>query len=306
MKDGTKNNIEEDTANGAKEPLPTVRNESSKAVNTPTHGSIPLAKNLYRSNLDSGEDDKNWTWVGKSPEIDPETAEGEETTNFAIIIRNTKSQDSRKKFEAHSIIVQSPWLKRVLDSYILNDYPGVACQLSRLEFKSPFKPFVHRWGAILKFRKRVDIDPIAKAHTNLLYDILESEIGDSIKTFQDYVLNDVITFDHLWMIYEPGRVVLSDDEDSTGSAFELHSSEYKKDDRRGQFLRLKCECVDWGGKFFCRRSARIDLDEFHGTKKIQTLHAFPLRFHKSKELIETKLIERGRKFESLRGYHYKA
>lgn len=104
-------------------------------------GSVSEAKNIYRG---ASDDDGNWTWVDKYPDDVEEAAENEETATYAVVVRNQKSNDSRKKLEAHSIIVQSPWLKTAL-AEIMAEYPGVACELARLEFEAPFKPFVHRW-----------------------------------------------------------------------------------------------------------------------------------------------------------------
>lgn len=107
-------------------------------------GSVGEAKNIYKGTSD---DDGNWTWVDKYPDDVEEAAENEETATFAVVVRNQKSNDSRKKLEAHSIIVQSPQI-RVALAEIMADYPGVACELTRLEFEAPFKPFVHRWYVV--------------------------------------------------------------------------------------------------------------------------------------------------------------
>lgn len=104
-------------------------------------GSVSEIKNIYKG---AADDDGNWTWVDKYPDDVEEAAENEETATFAVVVRNQKSNDSRKKLEAHSIIVQSPLIRTAL-AEIMADYPGVACELTRLEFETPFKPFVHRW-----------------------------------------------------------------------------------------------------------------------------------------------------------------
>jgi hypothetical protein len=76
-------------------------------------------KHLYQK-----EDDKGRTsWTDKYPEDLEEAAENEMTARFAILVRNKKSFDSRKKLEIDSIVVQSPLLKNVL-SKVLKDYPG--------------------------------------------------------------------------------------------------------------------------------------------------------------------------------------
>ena len=107
-------------------------------------GSVGEAKNIYKG---ASDDDGNWTWVDKYPDDVEEAAENEETATFAVVVRNQKSNDSRKKLEAHSIIVQSPQIRTAL-AEIMADYPGVACELTRLEFEAPFKPFVHRWYVV--------------------------------------------------------------------------------------------------------------------------------------------------------------
>ena len=51
-------------------------------------------------------------------------AENERTGRFALLIRNIKCYDGRKKLSIESIIVQSPLLKESL-APVLEDYPGV-------------------------------------------------------------------------------------------------------------------------------------------------------------------------------------
>ncbi|KAH9903946.1 ATPase [Xylariomycetidae sp. FL2044] len=266
----------------------------------PTPGSVSSVMNLYRSKKD---DDGNYTWVDKYPEDAEDAAENEETLKYAFIVRNKKSTDSRKKLEADSIVIQSPWLKTALAD-ILKDYPGVACELNRLVFEAPFAPFVHRWVEFSAYQKQRDLDATTAQHLALLRETLNYEIGDSIAAFQDYVLNGVITYEHLWMIFQPGAVALSAHRGPM-SAFELHSTEYMETQGCGRFLRLNADCVDYDGKTFGRCTERINVSEFVGTKKITELSAFPLSFYEDKGAICSLLTKRGEAFERLAGHHYK-
>jgi hypothetical protein len=76
-------------------------------------------KNLYQKEDAMGR--VNWT--EKYPEDLDEAAENEITARYAVLVRNKKSFDSRKKLEVDSIVVQSPLLKKIL-SKVLEDYPG--------------------------------------------------------------------------------------------------------------------------------------------------------------------------------------
>lgn len=168
--------------------------EEEEKSNLPV-GSVSEVKNIYRSPKDS---DGNYTWVKKYPEDVEEPAENAITDTYAVLVRNIKSPDGRKKLEAHSIVVQSPWLKKILGESILLDYPGVACELERLTFEAPFKPFVHRWTKLKECMEREDLDEKTKEHLVILHDILKYEIGDSIKAYEDYLQKGVVTFKHLW------------------------------------------------------------------------------------------------------------
>lgn len=262
-------------------------------------GSVAEAKNIYKG---ASDDDGNWTWVDKYPDDVEEAAENEETATYAVVVRNQKSNDSRKKLEAHSIIVQSPQIRAAL-AEIMADYPGVACELTRLEFEAPFKPFVHRWSEFTKYIEKPDLDEKTKEHMKILVDILNYEIGDNVKAFQDYVKNGVVCFKDLWMIFQPGNVVVAAHHGPL-SAFEMVETEYMQNNC-GKFLQVRCDCVDYGGKEFGRFQEAINIPEFIGTKKITGLRVYPLHFHDDKEGVAAKLIKRGEIFEKLAGHHYK-
>ena len=79
-------------------------------------------KDLYQ-----GAEDKRgrYTWTDRYPEDLEKAAEDEVTARYAILVRHKKCyDDSRKTLEIHSIVVQSPLIKKVL-GVVLADYPGM-------------------------------------------------------------------------------------------------------------------------------------------------------------------------------------
>ncbi|RXG48361.1 hypothetical protein VDGE_07658 [Verticillium dahliae] len=262
-------------------------------------GSISTVKNIYRSKKD---DDGNWTWQSAYPDDVISPAENKSTAKYAVLVRNIKSTAAHKKLEAHSIAIQSPWLKKAL-GHILEDYPGVACELAKLEFEAPFQPFVHRWTEFVEYRKREDLDDLTKEHLTVLHDILVYEIGQDIAAFEDYMKTKVITFEHLWMIFAPSDIIVAAHQGPL-SAFEMYETEYKET-RCGNVLAITAECVDYDGKTFGRHKERMSIPEFLGAKPITGLNAYPLKFHEQKEALVTSLTHRGLIFEQLAGHHYK-
>ncbi|CAN9092265.1 unnamed protein product [Alternaria sp. RS040] len=264
-------------------------------------GSLTSFKNLYQ-----GPPDKNrkWSWTEKEPEDVADPAENEETAQHALITRLQKATDSRKKYDMHSIIIQSPWLKDAL-AEILKDYPGIHCGLKRLEFAAPFTPFVHRWSQLLEYRSRKHLDATTAKHVELLYGVLCAELKDVIKTLEDYVSHGIITFDHIWTMYQPGALIYSNSHKGAYGVYTLKSGSYGNTPC-GRIYQLNVEAIDWNGTSFGRSSQTIRLGEFHGTARILGLSAFPLSFHPYEAKVKEALVSRGKKFEALAGSHYMA
>jgi hypothetical protein len=277
---------------------------ASMATSAPTSvGSITQIKTIYRS-PDKGD------WLPECPAEIVDAAENDETAKFAVILRSMKSNDPRKKLEAHSIVIQSSSLQRALEDYVFPDYPGLTYELERLVFEAPFKPLVHRWPQFLDLRRRRDPDRQATEHVRLLHEFLMNEIGDSIKLYDSYIENGVVTWDHLWMIFQPSCVAVYDRRGEC-TTFEVDRTEYKEDktkykEGKQKFLRLYCESVDWSGTHFGRVEENIDIPYFQGTTKIPNLPIYPLKFHEERKKVQKELTDRGKKFEGLAGQQYKS
>lgn len=261
-------------------------------------GMITDVKNLYQSQPDwRGEP----TWIDKYPDDLEEAAENAETARYALLIRNRKCYDGRKKLQIDSIVVQSPLLKQALGS-VLKDYPGITTSLDRLTFKAPFQAFIHRWKNLLEALES-EQDPESKDHLELLHRILEAELREDLKARDDFILNGVITYSTIWMIFEPGTTVFTV-KDGQNCAAKFHNGSYQET-RCGNRYVLGCQIVDWDGENFGFGSAQFNVCEFEGTTKITKLSAYPLEYHPNLVTVKEALIQRGKTFEELSGYHYK-
>ena len=261
-------------------------------------GMITDVKNLYQSKPDNRG---KTTWVEKYPDDLEEAAENAESARYALLIRNSKCYDGRKKLQIDSIVVQSPLLKQVLGS-VLKDYPGITTTLDRLTFKAPFQPFVHRWKNLLEALAS-EQDPEIKSHVELLYRILEAELRDDLKARDDFILNGVITYSTLWMIFEPGTTVFTaQDGQNRAATFNIG---YDQQTSRGDRYDLNCQIGDWDGEDFGLGDAQFYVWKFEGTMEITKLSAYPLEYHPDLVRVKETLIQRGKTFEELSGYHYK-
>lgn len=261
-------------------------------------GMITDVKNLYQSKPD---DRGQTTWVDKYPDDLEEAAENAESARYALLIRNSKCYDGRKKLQIDSIVVQSPLLKQVLGS-VLKDYPGITTTLDRLTFKAPFQAFIHRWKNLIEALES-EQDPETKDHLELLHRILEAELRDDLKARDDFILNGVITYSTIWMIFEPGTTVFTM-KDGQNCAAKFNNGHYQRTQCGNRYV-LGCQIVDWDGENFGLGNENFYVWDFEGTTKITKLSAYPFEYHPNLVKVKEELILRGKAFEELSGYHYK-
>ena len=209
-----------------------------------------------------------------------------------------KCYDGQKSLQTHSIVIQSGLLKKFLTK-IMDGYPSLSMSLDRVEFKAPFKAFVHRWEQFCEARDNEPDGP-TRTHVELLYHILNDELHATISRKNDLMKNRLSTHDLLWAIFEPGCSVWSI-VDGRQRAFEYKSGDYGTS---GAFS-MRVEYVDWDGERFCHAKHVLSICPFEGTVPIMDLSAFPISYHNSHQTVKQDLISRGKLWESYKGYHYK-
>jgi hypothetical protein len=270
--------------------------DTAETVKYAPPGTICEVHNLYQSKPDESG---RTSWTKKKPDDLPSADENPESAQYALIVRYVKCYNGRKPLKIHSIVVQSERLKETLGK-VLDGYPGVTMTLERVEFRSPFKPFVHRWERFASARDQ-ELDSVTKSHVDLLYTILEEELRDTIARKNDLLLNGVITHDLLWTIFEPEDEIFS----MVGGrprVFRFKSGETNC--RTGAFD-LGAKYIDFDGDEFGFRDEGFDVPGFGGTMPITALPVFPLRHHSDQASVRKALVARGTLWEHYKGYHFK-
>ena len=263
-------------------------------------------KNLY-----SGKEDRKgrYQWQDTIPEDIGDPAENNETAKWALLVRNVKVyNDPRRVLAIHSIVIQSPLLKKLLAGVVKN-YPGVAVGLNRLEFSGRFEPLIHRWAelqeAIKALGDETEEDRTTKEHAHLLQDILVKEFKTLIDTSQDMKSKRVMTYEHLWTLFQPGTIVFAR-QDGQETAMTLQETKYGVDANGNPCFWVMCKFIDWDGAKFGTSKLNLSIPLYTGTRHISQLRVFPLEYHNDAQALRERLIERGAKAEMLAGPNYKA
>lgn len=117
-----------------------------------------------------------------------------------------------------------------------------------------------------------------------------------------------VQFDYLWTIFPPGEIIISSvfmREPQLFIAKHCYESELEESGRGSRrALKLICWTYDWNGKTFNRVPVKFTFEEFQGSRGIETLEAYPLKFRSdtptcSTEQLRERLRRRGRRFRDL-------
>jgi hypothetical protein len=200
-----------------------------------------------------------------------------------------------------SIVVQSPLLKPVLEE-IFEGIEGVTATLKNLIFRKPFSPFFYRWDRFKQAAEHHE-DP-ELSHLQLLYELIDGELHETINTYHDLVAHKVMTYDVLWTIFKPGDVLFSIQDDQE-IMLKLQNAKYIVEKNKEPYFALSSKFIDWDGFEFGFAPSTASITSFEGTKPISQLDIYPAKFHPEFDKVKERVLNRGIRFEALQGYHFK-
>lgn len=142
----------------------------------------------------------------------------------------------------------------------------------------------------------------------VLLQYLREDYAEIEEQIENLVEGGIITFDLLWALWKPGTLAYTTTYGSEDDArvFKIDMAEKHSSIMSGEFYCIEGSYLEHNGKNFGYGTIGQEIPAFRGTRKITSLPCYPLKYHEKETLLRTKLIERGKKFVSLCGVHYKS
>ncbi|KAI2605622.1 hypothetical protein GGR54DRAFT_633463 [Hypoxylon sp. NC1633] len=164
-------------------------------------------------------------------------------------------------------------------------------------------------GDSRKERKKVQkwIDE-KRRHLRVLIKYLDADHAETKKSLYPMLENGLITFDLLWALWKPNTLAYTTTYGSVDEprVFKVEVAEKHYSIVRGEFYYIEGKYFEYDGKQFGFGSMSEEIPEFRGARKITSLGCYPLMYHKNEIQLRKELVERGKKFVSLGGVHYKS
>jgi hypothetical protein len=300
-KNGTLKAVDEENKLTATQEIPVLTkndliNGDSHKLARVTTGIKCEAKRLYESKTTYGTE-----WVEDIPDSFLAQQDTEQWAEFAILLR-THLVDGQQRL--HSIVVQSPVLKLKLKQ-LFTGYPGISLGKGSWTVEAPFKPFVHRWAEFISACEANGKTETIKS-LQLLRQALEPELRDTFLTISEFKAGGGIDFNQLWMVFNPGRAIFTD-KTGTECAYKLLRTEVHVSKEQSQvFFLIHCCYIDYDGEKLGYALSMEAIAEYEDSRTRAELGVYPLDVHEDVSAVQKRLVERGRRFESVMGVAYRA
>ncbi|KAG2414654.1 hypothetical protein HFD88_003845 [Aspergillus terreus] len=158
-----------------------------------------------------------------------------------------------------------------------------------------------------KKKKARKIANLKAAHLKVLIKYLDIDYAETKKTLYPLLNSNMITFDLLWALFKPNTIAYSTTYGNQDEprAFKIEYATKESSFMKGQWYSIEGRYLEYDGKTFGMGNMAAEVESFKGARKITSLSCYPLKYHREAEEVKKKLVERGKKFVSLRGMNYR-
>ncbi|KAH6631402.1 hypothetical protein F5144DRAFT_216528 [Chaetomium tenue] len=147
-----------------------------------------------------------------------------------------------------------------------------------------------------------------RQHLRVLVKYINKDYADIKNSLYPMLENGLITFDLLWALWKPNTLAYTTTYGSHDEprVFKVEMAEKHHGLMKGDYYYLEGKYFEYDGKQYGFGNVAEEIGDFRGARKITGLACYPLKYHKNEAQLRKDLIERGRKFVSLGGVHYKS
>lgn len=253
-----------------------------------------VLQKLYRHDCEYGSCPQRWS---KFRHLGDEADALEAEVAKVPIVRRSVNYGREKGWVIDSFTINCPHMRAIL-SQSLAKYQDFDPELEAWTFTPPYKPLVHRWERVQSLHqelKETSDEPAKVKAADELVKFLEPLLSPWLDAWNTTQVTKKITHGMLWQIFPPGELVTTKfwGVDTICRVTEFHSSG------------VTVEYVDWNGKRCGFETTKIGIPYFFGQLWVTSLPVYPLSFLDNPDEFKEKMMDRGRRFQQLRGFHYR-
>jgi hypothetical protein len=227
---------------------------------------------------------------------------------FAFVL--TRIYDRYTELEKTQLDIRSPYVKKALQETIVR-YPGVDFHAKVVTIETPLKCLFHYRKELQEYAYDMENKNHAE-HVFFLLEYMHQVLAPETERWYNLMelkgVSRRLDFSSLWMAFRPGSHI------------------YTQTNGIDRVLKLddmtRCECpnpycwrrrwsisaneITFDGDKYGYQEHYFSIYPYEGYMSLDSLKIFPLEYHPRKDEITIALVERGKKFVSLHGIHYRS
>ncbi|WDK21166.1 ATPase [Colletotrichum graminicola] len=291
-----------------------------------------------KSKLDFKRVDQVWDSAIHQYKLQDTAASTSETQYSGYVLQVRRTFDWEGKYKATVVDVKSKLLREVLQEVmgnikgvsLVDETPKIDPNMLFLyledfrKFDKQLKKSVVVSADKKERKKRKKHIKTKRQHLKVLLKYVDKDYAHVKKSLYPMLENGLITFELLWALFKPNTLVYTTTYGSPDEprVFKVEQAEKLTSVTKGGFYWIDGKLsvtsflyvaarhqltlspyLEFDGKRFGYGTLYEKILEFRGARKITSLCAFPLDFHKDKGAVEAALIDRGKRFVQLGGVH---
>ena len=274
------------------------------AGSTPTQNASIGAKFEIKSLFNHDPQSRHAQWSEFENTADEEQRVENLGKDFAVVHRFSKVEKDGGEYAwvTDSIEARSPLLRKTLDQ-IFCDYPSWYPDAKPYTISPPFKPYLHRWDRILASLR--DQATTTKTEMQLLRRELQKPLESHLEALKKVKDSGAIAFELLWLILAPGCLMLSCKNGNLCVSRLMSVELVPARKREPAYWQMRLDQIDWDGAITGFKRTEERIYEYKEPTLVVKLGSYPLEFNPNQQEITKKALDRGRIFESHRGFHVK-
>ena len=149
------------------------------------------------------------------------------------------------------------------------------------------------------------LDPRYAKHLDLLIEHIMAAYADTKTRLKSLLMSGEIPYDLLWALFKPNTFAYTTCPGTKKPrCIKYDFGEEKTTSDGMEYFHIRGRYVDFDGKLFGEVPIQTGILKFRGSKPINSLDVFPLRYHENADQVRAELVKCGQKFGSLKSVRH--
>ncbi|KAH6666386.1 P-loop containing nucleoside triphosphate hydrolase protein [Halenospora varia] len=224
---------------------------------------------------------------------------------YLFVVRH-RSLDKETKDRTTYVDIKSKCLRDIL-RVVLQDVRGISLKEDKLSVEQNLLyTFLPELQLCHSLNDVCPADDTYKDHLELLIDCTTETYSDATQHLASLLQSGLITYNLLWALFKSNALVYTTCSGTHKPRCVRYNFGEEKSSKSGtKFWNLDCRYLDFNGEDFGSVSIELHIPKFRGTRRINTLEAFPLQYHADVRAARADLLASGQKFRTLIGSHHR-